>query len=601
MSNSTPVSLPSRRLQALVCGLLALSLIGLDLALPLSWPTGLLVLIAGLKLREARRIGERRLVGLLQLLAVGLLAAQQIGLLASAVELLLTAGAIAGLLQLELRLGLRWRGLLRRSLQLLAAALPVALVLFLLVPRLEPIWTLPHGGGSAARTGLNDQIDPGSIATLADNEALAARVAFSDNSPSPLRQRYLRVLVHDRFDGHSWQRDRTNPLLTGSAGLERAAPGGGARQLWLVPGDGLDAVPWDGHATPIGNTLQANSNGELLWRGGNGRSYALVSRSTAAAWQQQAPSAGDLDLPLNAQPRLQALGRRWASLPQPSQRLDAAEAWFRSQPFRYSRSPGTLPKQQGLDVFLFDRQLGFCGHYASAFTALMRAAGVPARVVSGYRGGSWVHPLGGAPYLELRASDAHAWSELWLPGQGWITVDPSRWAGSDPRDAAGSGWRWGQQEWGGLEVAWSRWWLGFDRDRQAGLLDRLFSGGRNWLGLWILLAVAASQGLALLILWLIRRRGGRRRRGVTVAEGALAACLAALAKLDLEPEGGESLEAFCRRAGQQRPALNTSLMQFCSDYQTLRYGRNELTSGRHGLEQKLRRNVAIIRQAAVRN
>jgi transglutaminase-like putative cysteine protease len=119
----------------------------------------------------------------------------------------------------------------------------------------------------------------------------------------------------------------------------------------------------------------------------------------------------------------------------PEQRLAAAKQWVTQQDFSYSRTPGT---QRGLDVFLFERREGFCGHYASAFTALMRAAGVPARVVSGYLGGTWVRPLSGAPYLDLRHSNAHAWSEVWLPGQGWQRIDPSAWAAAPASRAEGS-------------------------------------------------------------------------------------------------------------------------------------------------------------------
>jgi hypothetical protein len=162
---------------------------------------------------------------------------------------------------------------------------------------------------------------------------------------------------------------------------------------------------------------------------------------------------------------------------------------------------------------LFERRLGFCGHYASAFSALMRAAGVPSRVVSGYLGGRWVVPLGGASYLELRQSDAHAWSEVWLPGQGWQRLDPSSWvqatgavgAGSQSPAQAGAG-SWLQRQWWGLDMAWSRWWLGFDQSRQEALLNWLL-GERRWALGWLILAGLAA-GLATGLV-LLQRRGER--------------------------------------------------------------------------------------------
>jgi transglutaminase-like putative cysteine protease len=123
------------------------------------------------------------------------------------------------------------------------------------------------------------------------------------------------------------------------------------------------------------------------------------------------PSSNDLLLPRSGDPRLRQLARGWAALPDPRQRVEAARGWFLTNGFRYDTRPGPQPERDGLDACLFDSRTGFCGHFTSAFTALMRAAGVPARVVTGY--------LGGTTFLEVSQSDAHAWSEVWLPETGW--------------------------------------------------------------------------------------------------------------------------------------------------------------------------------------
>ena len=181
--------LPSRRLQWVAQGLLGVGCIGIDPGWLLGIFTLVLVLMAALKLLEASDRAGRRLVALLQLVGCGLLAAQQPDLLPSLLQLLATVLAMAGLLQLESGQSLAWRLLLRRSLRVMAAALPMALVLFLLVPRVGPFgpgagW--PSGG---AATGLSESLDPGSIATLVDNAAPAARVAFSTDRPPPAAQR----------------------------------------------------------------------------------------------------------------------------------------------------------------------------------------------------------------------------------------------------------------------------------------------------------------------------------------------------------------------------------------------------------------------------
>lgn len=165
-------------LQWLTMGLLALSLLGLRPSLTLSLLAFGLAVLTALKLREARRIEERRVVALLQLVCAGLLAALQPELGPSLLQGMAILVALAGLLALELGVGPDWKALLRRSLQVLLAALPIALVLFLLVPRMMPFTTLGWGQGMGAVTGLSDTMEPGAIASLGVSREAAARVAF---------------------------------------------------------------------------------------------------------------------------------------------------------------------------------------------------------------------------------------------------------------------------------------------------------------------------------------------------------------------------------------------------------------------------------------
>jgi transglutaminase-like putative cysteine protease len=551
---------------------------GLDPGWLLGGLTLALLLLAALKLLEARDRGGRRLVALLQLLVCGLQAAQLPDLLPSLVQLLAAVLSLAGLLQLESGLSTPWRLLLRQSLQVLAAALPMALVLFLLVPRLEPLTAMPGGTAGRGVTGLSADLDPGSIASLVDDDSPAARVAFGDDRPPPPAQRYWRVLVHERFDGRRWQRaDADEELLRpgrGDAGAGAGVPSGstpaGAAdrdQVWLAEPSRFTAVPWDGRSVGADSRLRPRPEGELrLARPPiERRSYRLRPAAAPLPWQRRPPSAETLALPADVNPRLLALGRSWGRLADPAARLAAAQAWFEAGGFRYDTRPGPLPEPNGLDVFLFESREGFCGHYASAFSALMRAAGVPSRVVSGYLGGTWVVPLGGASYLELRQSDAHAWSEVWLADRGWLRIDPSGWvsAGEGPVTAPAAGtpqgvsaWRWLRHQWWGLDMAWSRWWLGFDRSRQEALLAWLL-GSRRWaLGLVILGGMALGL-IGALVPWQLQRPRPRRDR----AARDLAQLLALLRGLGLEAEPGETLEALCQRAGVAHPDLAEPLRQ----------------------------------------
>ncbi|MEB3184760.1 MAG: DUF3488 and transglutaminase-like domain-containing protein [Cyanobacteriota bacterium] len=575
------MALPSRRLQWMAEAVLVAGCVGLDPGWLLGAFTLVLVVVAGLKLLEARDRAGRRLVALLQLVCCGLIAAQLPDLLPSLVQLVAAVLALAGLLQLESGQSLAWRMLLRRSVEVLVAALPMALVLFLLVPRIGPFGTGLGGPGARSSTGLSDSLDPGSIAALVNDQAPAARVAFSTNRPPPPEQRYWRVLVHPLFNGNSWERDPQAESRRPAPAPPPAPASGGNDQIWLVEPSRFTAVPWDSHAHPLDTKLRTDPNGELrlLRPALERRSYRLLEQTEPLAWQRQPPSLSDLALPNNRNPRLLALGRSWTNLPDPAARVAAARAWFERQNFRYTTTPGALAKSDGLETFLFERREGFCGHYASAFSALMRAAGVPSRVVSGYLGGSWVDPLGGASYLELRQSNAHAWSEVWLPGIGWQRVDPTTWVRSaDPSATAGStdwapdAWplarelRWLQRQWWGLDMAWSRWWLGFDRSRQEEILQWLL-GANRWAAGWLMLAgVGAALGLGL---GLLRRREGRPMDPVAKDVAEL---LRLLERLELKPEPGETLNGLLERAAIGFPDLEAPLTALATSHQEQRYG-----------------------------
>jgi len=549
--------------------LLAVGLVRLPLSLLLTLLAILLTGLTALKLREARTLSERRLVGLLQLLSVGVLAALQPDLAGSLLQGGTAVVILMGLLALEVDRGNSWRQLLRLSLVVLVAALPLTLALFLLLPRLGPLTPVPHDLGQAALTGLNDRLDPGAISTLVDNPTPAARVQFLGGAPPAPPQRYWRVLVHEGFDGRSWLALDQQPSGPGTP----LPPTSGPRQLWLAEPSGLNVVPWGGTGRPLGTELRPSPRGELVDRARDQqrRIYALGEVQGQASWQQHPPTLIDLQLPRGANPRLEALAARWAATGSAAQRLDLAEHWFRSQPFRYTRHPGPLPEREPLDQLLFHSQEGFCGHYASAFTVLMRAAGVPARVVSGYQGGQWVQPLGGQPYLNLRQSDAHAWSEVWLAGEGWRLVDPSRWVTLDsgainPSLAPQGPLVWLQQQWWGLDLAWTSLWLGFDQQSQQALQQRLF-GPHGQAGGFVLLGLVA-MALALGLAWL---RWWQANTGTDPWRRELDRGLAPLARRGLTPLAGESLTAFASRVIGCRPELADALSAFVVAYQQQRF------------------------------
>lgn len=522
----------------------------LNSAAALTWPTWALVICAMFKLSESRRPFDWRLVALLQLLSAGLLAAQLQSLLASALQLIAVCSALAALLSHELQGMLSFRGLLQRSLQLLAAALPLALVLFLFVPRLPPLWTTQLGPARGAVTGLSPDLDPLSIATLASVQASAARITVPQGVVLPM-DAYWRVLVHETFDGRRWQhRDSPAPPKSLRDGRSTAA----ISQWWVVEPSATRALPWDGRSAPVAANQWIAPEGELLMdvSSRQRRAYRLQANGNAQDWRRRPPMGSERQLPANGLPRLRQLGRGFSSLPSDRERLAAVEQWFRSQPFRYSLQPGSA---LDLDDFLFDRQVGFCGHYASALAALLRSADVPARVVSGYRGGQLVKPLGGVDYLELRQSDAHAWVDVWLNDEGWQRVDPTLWIASTAQNSLSqqlpsalrsetklAWWQWIQRQWWGLDLVWTRWWLGFDQSSQQIWLQRLFGDQQRWLGLTVLFASMAASGLG----WVMLRHALAGRQPLDQS-------LRLLARLGVLPLPGESFPALCERASHLHP------------------------------------------------
>ncbi len=529
---------------------LLLQCFALNSTAALTWPTWALVISAMVKLRECRRPFDWRLVALLQLFSAGLLAAQLQSLMATVLQLIVASMALAGLLRHELQGMLSFRGLMQRSLQLLAAALPMALVLFLFVPRIPPLWTTQLGPARGAVTGLSPDLDPLGIAELASVDASAARMTVPPGDVIPI-DAYWRVLVHEMFDGRRWQhRDTPAP----SRSFRDVSRDTVISQWWVVEASATRALPWDGRSAPVVADQWIAPEGELLMDAASRqrRVFRLMTTVDAQQWQSRPPLASERQLPPDGLPRLRDLGEGFLTLPSDRERLAAAEQWFRSQPFRYSLQPGSV---SDLDVFLFDRQVGFCGHYASALAALLRSADVPARVVSGYRGGQLVKPLGGADYLELRQSDAHAWVEVWLDGSGWQRVDPTLWIATTAAaplsqqlqpDAISvhelSWWQWIQRQWWGLDLLWTRWWLGFDQSSQQIWLQRLFGDQQQWLGLSVLLASMLALGVG----WVMLRHTSAWRHPLDQS-------LRLLARFGVLPLPGESFGQLCRRAARHHP------------------------------------------------
>ena len=571
--------------------LIGLPLIGFCLAIaPLgdrsTWLaslSNLLWLLCGLKLLEVEAAGSIRRNGLLLLIAIGTSGTLVQDLGPSLLQGIAALLAIGSLLALEVGAA-KGGQLLRNALLLVAVSLPLMAALFVFTPRLGPLWLIQGGG---ARSGLSDQLDPGSIASLAKSDAAAMKLQFIGATAPPPAERYWRVLALNNFDGRRWRAAAGEPALAPAtpAGLAKLQP----EMVVLLEPTNLQWLPWQGQGLPWPASIRRSSDGGL-WQAQPVRSrsvYRLVGAPGAGPepWRQVAPTAADLSFAPGLNPRLEQLGQSWRQQATSEDKVLTAREWFLDQQFRYTLEPGLLPQVAGLDHFLFEQQEGFCEHFASAFTALMRAAGVPARVVVGYQGGEWVLPVvGGTGHLQVRQSDAHAWSEVWLPSQGWTRVDPTAWvvpsrleqnlydslgAAGSTEDQRGLGrtpdWlNWVQGQWQVLDLNWSLWVMQFDQAKQEELLRRLLGNNSERLQGAVLLGSMALliTGALLVMRWLQPPEQDRYRRQLNRW----------LQRLGVEPRAGESLEACLERAKTRHPSLTKECTALAESYNALRFG-----------------------------
>ncbi|MEM0549045.1 MULTISPECIES: DUF3488 and DUF4129 domain-containing transglutaminase family protein [Aeromonas] len=468
----------------------------------------------------------------------------------------------------------------------LLLALPLLLTLFIVLPRLPPLWQMPTA--SRALTGLSEEVAPGDINELVSSSELVFRVTFADDPP-PQYERYFPVMRQEYFDGRRWQLStevkrwqQTVPLLNATSTLSDSPLPAGSyevlaepqRHRWAFAMTAPRVVAGPVQTTPIATLYRQGSN-DLAIR------YRASTATLPDATERERQR--NLQLPAKGNPQARAYARELANrYPEPSALVGALMTRFRSQPYTYTLTPPRLGPD-GVDDFLFDTRRGFCGHYAMATAFVLRAAGIPARLVTGYLGGEW-NPQGS--YLAVRQFDAHAWVEYLDRKQHWQRIDPTaavapdriegnmaqalgeQFAAADPLSlqryrswALLNQLRW----WGNnLDYQWSRWVLGHDASQlwqQVALRWPSLAGQIPWLILLSLLLVALMVSLPLL--WPAREPATLRIWQPLLRRGTAAGCTV---------QAGETLGQWCERLATLRPALSRPLLQAAWLYRRWRYG-----------------------------
>jgi len=310
----------------------------------------------------------------------------------------------------------------RLAAKMLLQTAPLMIILFVIFPRLDPLWNVPQSAGKTAETGLSDTMNPADLVEITNSGAKTFKVIFADNILPPKKQLYWRAMTYENYSGREWQQMRSyisirdNIRIKGKM-LDYQVIMEPHYKHWLfsiAPGFTYDEnIRMSGdfrlyRVSPVTQIFQ----------------YNVLSYPDALREPNIHPHRlkQNLQLPKKGNPKTRNFAQNLAQTYENSEDIvNAIIKHLRQNGFKYSLQPGLLA-QDNIDDFFFNTKNGFCAHYAEAMTFILRAAGVPARVVAGYQGGDWNKS---GNFLQVRQSDAHAWVEYWVQDLGWQQIDPT--------------------------------------------------------------------------------------------------------------------------------------------------------------------------------
>ena len=470
--------------------------------------------------------------------------------------------------------------------RLLAYAAPLAIVMWVFFPRIStPFWAVPVDT-SGATTGLSDTMSPGDISSLSTSDAVAFRVKFDGVIPEP-RDRYWRGLVLTRFNGRTWS--GREPSISRLA-LEQIEPRGEAveyevtleptRQQWIFA---LDMpTQWSLPQTFMGPQQQLARNIPIDQR----VKYSVTSypdfrvgtdlSTLYRNWYSELPESGNM--------RTRELARRMREAAGSDREfVEAVMRMLHEEEFFYTLEPPLLGSNP-VDRFLFETRRGFCEHYASAFSVMMRSVGIPSRIVLGYQGGE-VNPLGG--HLIVRQSDAHAWNEIWLEDLGWFRVDPTAAVAPErvdigASDAAldGIGQTWGfsapsrlvyqvAMAWDAANAKWNEWILGYGPETQDSFMQWLGMHEPTWRKMMLTLVLLVIGLITFIsVLLMLRYRPPPK-------DAAALLYARYVRKTGMKPRTGETARVFASRVREVGVMPDDVVETITAAYLDARYGDQE--------------------------
>jgi transglutaminase-like putative cysteine protease len=479
---------------------------------------------------------------------------------------------------------------LNTAVRLLLYAVPLTTAMWIFFPRIAtPFWAVPIDTSSAS-SGLSDNMSPGDISSLSLSNAVAFRVKFEGAVPPP-HQRYWRGLVLREFNGRSWK------------GRNEASPGSGARREIEYLGDpiryqitmeatrqqwvfALD-VPyeWDLDNTFMGRQQQLARVLPIDQR----IAYNVVSHPNFRLNAELSDFARSFytDLPPNGNQRTLELARQMrGEAPGDEAFITNVLDKFNKEEYFYTLEPPLLGSNP-VDRFLFDTRRGFCEHYASAFAFMMRAVGIPSRVVLGYQGGE-MNPMGA--YMIVRQADAHAWTEVWLPNRGWYRIDPTAAVAPERIESGRSGAMfdgiaasWGLSApsellyrltltWDVLNAKWNAWILGYGPDNQNKFMKWLGMDEPDWRQMMLTLVAIVTVMILIIsiLLWLRYRPPPKDEAAILYQKFT--------DKAGVPPSRGETPKAYALRLAREKAAIARDAESITAQYLDTRYGPPDLVA-----------------------
>ncbi|MBQ5428966.1 MAG: DUF3488 domain-containing protein, partial [Neisseriaceae bacterium] len=463
-------------------------------------------------------------------------------------------------------------------------ALPLAVIFFIALPRPEnpPVRFMPVAENTAAQTGLSDTLSPGSFSQLIEDDEPAFNVVFKDNFVPKNNQLYWKTLIMSDFDGKTWKARQPFFRMENNEMQERFSGSLNTVHYEIIAKD------WNGYFPSLDYTVEVpmrqiqlfHTGSIMVWRRSNQhRRFVLGSVLTDRMNEnmQNMWMRGYLRLPENVAPRTAELTKTLRSQSLSDEEfVYKAFNYFSENNFAYTLNPPPLSQYPDeTDAFMFDSKKGFCGHFASAFAVMMRQAGLPARVISGYQGGTYDES---AQFWQIRTKDAHAWVEVWLPEQKqWRRIDPTSAVSTridlgidqalgNERIGGLFSWFWLQKIGAKAQFYWQSKVVEYDAERQNALFRRLGLGRVSASSVLAVLLIGGALAATPIALW-YRRRFYQRQNPLADGFGRLKEQLIGDKDVALSLTATDLLNEL-----QRQGKLNNEIKQLVKEYTTLRYG-----------------------------